>query len=73
MENACQLPLSNLNNVLIEDFIVVSGNSIECAKGAISIAKITGSKGATEIHRKVGPYPKFKNLGIQEFAIVKRK
>jgi len=72
---AYQLPLSNLNNISIDgypDFIVISGNSVECAKGAIAIAKATGSLGATEIHRNMGIAPEFKNLGINKFAIVKK-
>jgi len=73
---ATQLPLSDLNGVPVKgmpDWIVISGNSMNCAIGAATMARATGSMGATEIHNNVVYPPDFKDTGIKEFAIVKRK
>jgi hypothetical protein len=73
--NAIQLPLSNLNGVPVEgmpNFIVVSGNNMNCAKGAAAIASATGSVGASQFMRYTVHPPDFKDRGIKYFAIVKR-
>jgi hypothetical protein len=70
-----QLPLSNLNNVPVEGmngFTVVSGNSMECARGAAIMAMATGSVGANEFRYFTVFPPDFKSRGIEFFAIVKR-
>jgi len=73
--NAIQLPISNLNDVPVEgmpNFTVVSGNDMDCAKGAASIALATGSKGATQFMNYALYPPEFKDNGVKYFAIVKR-
>jgi len=73
---ARQLPLSNLNNIPVEgmpEWVVVSGNSMDCAIGAAIIAKATGSVGATEIRNNPVCPPTFEDTGINKFAIIKRK
>jgi hypothetical protein len=70
-----QLPLSNLNDVPVEGmngFTVVSGNSMECARGAAIMAKATGSTGANEFRYFTVFPPDFKSRGIEFFAIVRR-
>lgn len=73
--NPIQLPLSNLNDVPVEgmlNFTIISGNNMDCAKGAASIASATGSVGATQILNHTINPPEFKDRGIKYFAIVKR-
>ena len=68
-----QLPLSTLNGVTLDEFpmyVIVSGNDIEVARAAIIMAKATGSKGASEIHRKLVTPDQLEI--IDKYAIVKK-
>lgn len=67
--NKTQYPPSTLNFVPVEgrdDFIVVSGNSMEVAQEACTMARATGSVGATVVHQHI-------NKGVEKFAIVKKR